>query len=94
VVVAPLFLHREHLAEERLLGWLRDDLAAWGKRLDGGKAEDRAAVARQMRDWQQAPGLVSVRDVGALGRLPEAERAAWQQLWQDVAALIRRATAQ
>jgi serine/threonine-protein kinase len=76
------------------LGWLRDDLAAWGKRLDGGTPEDRAAVARQMRDWQQAPGLVSVRDAGALSRRPEAERAAWQQLWQDVAALLRRATAQ
>ncbi len=35
------------------LGWLRDDLAAWGKRLDDGKPADRMVVERKIRQWQQ-----------------------------------------
>jgi hypothetical protein len=32
-----------------------------------------------------------VRDPEALERLPEAERQAWQQLWADVDALLKKA---
>jgi hypothetical protein len=32
-----------------------------------------------------------VRDPDALARLPEAERAAWQALWADVEALLKKA---
>jgi tetratricopeptide (TPR) repeat protein len=71
------------------LGWLRDDLAAWRKRLEGGKPVDRLVSARTMRLWQTHPDLASVRDADALARLPEAERARWQQLWQDVNALLK-----
>ncbi len=73
------------------LDWLRDDLAAWQKRLDAGKHTDRIVVARTMRLWQTHPDLARVRDAEALARLPEAERAPWQQLWQDANALLKRA---
>jgi tetratricopeptide (TPR) repeat protein len=73
------------------LGWLRDDLAAWQKRLDAGKPTDRIFVARTMRLWQTHPDLASVRDVDAIARLPETERALWQKLWQDANALLKRA---
>jgi hypothetical protein len=41
--------------------------------------------------WQQDPELASVRDATALAKLSPAERAAWQTLWSDVAALRQSA---
>jgi tetratricopeptide (TPR) repeat protein len=73
------------------LAWLRDDLAAWGKRLDSGKPEDRPPVQRKMRHWQQDADVTGVRDTDALAKLPEAERAEWTKFWRDVDALLKRA---
>jgi hypothetical protein len=36
-------------------------------------------------------GKAGVRGAESLARLPEAERQAWQKLWDDVAALLARA---
>ena len=33
------------------LGWLREDLAGWDKRLDDGKATERSNVESWMRKW-------------------------------------------
>jgi serine/threonine-protein kinase len=71
------------------LDWLRADLAAWAKRLDGGKPADRPLVLARMRHWQQDDDLAAVRDADALAKLPEVERADWQRFWQDVEALRR-----
>ena len=43
-----------------------------------------------MRHWQEDPDFAGVRDTAAVAKLPEAERAAWQTLWADVAELIKR----
>jgi hypothetical protein len=40
-----------------------------------------------LRLWQREPGFAGVRDPAALAQLPAAERAGWQQLWQDVEAV-------
>jgi hypothetical protein len=73
------------------LGWLRQDLSAWQKLLDGANPADRTLVADRMGGWQHDPDLAGLRDPGALAKLPEAERADWQKLWQDVDALRKRA---
>jgi hypothetical protein len=44
-----------------------------------------------MGNWQRDPDFAGVRDAAALARLPEAERQKWQQFWQEVEALKRRA---
>ena len=72
--------------------WLSADLAAWGKRLDSGKSADIALVAGKIRHWQQDAALAAVRGSDALAKLPEAERAEWQKLWQDVETLLQRST--
>jgi serine/threonine-protein kinase len=72
-------------------GWLRDDLAVWTKRLDGGQREDRALLEKRMRYLQADEDLVSVRDPDALAKLSDAERAEWEKLWRDVEALRKRA---
>jgi serine/threonine-protein kinase len=66
--------------------WLRADLAAWRKRAEDPNA--LPAVRKALQHWQKDTDLAGVREPSALTRLPEAERHAWQQLWQDVQALL------
>ena len=40
--------------------------------------------------WLEDSDLSSVRDPEAVNQLPEDERPAWRQLWQDVAALRKK----
>jgi hypothetical protein len=47
----------------------------------------RPGIRRALAAWPTDPNLAGVRDPAELARLPEAERAAWQRLWDDVAAL-------
>jgi hypothetical protein len=47
-------------------------------------------VQQTLQHWQKDPDLDSVRGKEALARLPETERAGWQQLWNEVAALLRK----
>jgi hypothetical protein len=68
------------------LKWLKADLASWTKRVADGGDADRKAAAKKLGDWQTDNDLTWGRG-GGLIDLPAAERAAWQQLWVDVAAL-------
>jgi serine/threonine-protein kinase len=70
------------------LAWLRADLAARDKLAP----RNKAAVRQTMLHWRQDSDFAGVRDKEMLDRLPEAERAAWQKLWADVDALLRRVT--
>jgi eukaryotic-like serine/threonine-protein kinase len=75
---------------QQALGWLRADLAANHKRLKTGGAEGRATVAARLRQWQREPDLAGVRD-GGIAALPQDERQAWTDLWDEVRALLRQA---
>src|SRR5262249_41220961 len=66
------------------LDWLRADLAACAR------ATDRALVERTLKHWQQDADLAGVRHEEALAGLRQAERAAWGQLWSDVAGLLQK----
>jgi serine/threonine protein kinase/cytochrome c-type biogenesis protein CcmH/NrfG len=79
---------------KQALTWLRADLAAYAKLLGGGKAQDRALVREQLRDWQRDPDLLGLRHPAALAPLPADERQAWKKFWEDVTALLRRAEGQ
>jgi tetratricopeptide (TPR) repeat protein len=46
------------------------------------------AVQWSVGGWQMDPALASVREPVALAKLPDAERAEWQRLWADVAAIV------
>jgi tetratricopeptide (TPR) repeat protein len=73
--------------------WLHADLALRGKQLESGKPADRANVQKKMQHWQKDADLAGIRDADALAKLPAEERAAWEKLWADVAALLKRAEA-
>jgi hypothetical protein len=76
---------------QQALDWLKADLAAWTKVLDKGPPQARQVVAQALQHWQKDPDLASLRDKAALDKLPAAERDAWQRLWADVDALLKRA---
>jgi serine/threonine-protein kinase len=76
---------------QQALAWLRADLAARAKRLEGGTPQERAATQKHLRHSQQDSDLATVRDAAALAKLPEAERVEWNKLWAEVAALLKKA---
>jgi hypothetical protein len=71
------------------LDWLKAELTAMGK-LAEGPAEQRLRVRQTLTHWRADPDLTGVRDKDALARLPEDERARWQQLWGEVDGLLER----
>jgi len=71
--------------------WLRLDLAAWAKKVDTGTAADRIQAQRTLAPWRDDPDLAGLRDADTLQKLPSAERLDCQAMWQEVAALLRRA---
>jgi serine/threonine protein kinase/tetratricopeptide (TPR) repeat protein len=74
------------------LAWLRADLTAWKGRLEKEPAKARLVIARKLRHWQEDADLAHVRGAEALKKWSDGERRAWQQLWDDVEALLRRTT--
>ncbi len=55
--------------------WLKAELAAWSKVLDGGTAETRTVVTRVLKHWRADSDLAGIRDDIELAKIPEAERA-------------------
>jgi hypothetical protein len=75
---------------KQALDWLRADLALRTKQLESGPPADRAAQ-QALRHWQKDPDVAGIRDQEALAKLPPEERAAYERLWADVAALLKKA---
>ncbi len=76
---------------QQALDWLRADLALCVKLAGDGSAKTKVQLQTTLQHWQRDTDLASVRDEAALARLPETERTAWQQLWTDVAATLKKA---
>jgi hypothetical protein len=75
---------------KQALEWLRANLTGLAGSREGGPPPDRAQVQQKLSIWQLDPALAGVRDADRLAALPTAERAAWQQLWDDVAATLAK----
>jgi serine/threonine-protein kinase len=74
------------------LAWLREELAAWTRRIDEGSAEDRDSCRQTLRSWTKDDDLDSVRHPVALVDLPGAEQEDWRRFWADVDAAVAKAT--
>jgi tetratricopeptide (TPR) repeat protein len=70
------------------LDWLRADLETWRGRLHE-KLQVAPFAFRTLQLWLQDPDFVGVRGSLAIAKLPEAERQPWQDLWKDVADLLK-----
>jgi serine/threonine-protein kinase len=77
----------------RAIAWMRADLAAWSKALDGGKEADRLRLLRSVYSWRREPNLAPIRDADAIRALPPEQQAQCRALWRDVNALLMRAEA-
>jgi tetratricopeptide (TPR) repeat protein len=78
---------------QQALAWLRDNLKEYAKQLEDADAKTRQAMQQTLQHWQKDADLTSVRGKEALAKLPEAERAAWQQFWAEVETLPQKAAA-
>jgi serine/threonine-protein kinase len=73
------------------VAWLRADLMYWTRQARSAKPSDRAVVRKRMQHWQQETDLAGLRDQDAVAKLPAGEREACQQLWTDVAEVLKQA---
>jgi tetratricopeptide (TPR) repeat protein len=73
------------------LDWLRANLALWTKQVESGSPKARSVARKALRHWLADVDFAGVREAAALADLPEDERAAWQQFWADVAAVLKKA---
>jgi hypothetical protein len=73
---------------QQALAWLKNALKILDKLVQD--PERRDEVRQKLQDWQKDPDLASVRGKAALAKLPEAERAAWQEWWIDVEKLLKK----
>jgi tetratricopeptide (TPR) repeat protein len=78
---------------KQAIDWLKADLAAWTKILEGGTPQARQAVSKALQHWKADPDLAGLRDPSALGKHPEYEQKACRALWADVDALLAKARA-
>jgi Flp pilus assembly protein TadD len=78
---------------EQALAWLRADLAAYRKLVEGGKPKDCQMVRRRLERWRGGQELASQFSRAPAIRPSESEQRAWIQLWADVQALMIKADA-
>jgi hypothetical protein len=71
--------------------WLRLDLADWTKKVETGTEAERIQAQRTLAPWRDDPDLAGLRDADTLQKLTSDERQDYHSLWQEVAALLRRA---
>jgi tetratricopeptide (TPR) repeat protein len=70
------------------LGWLKDALKIQSNHLED--PERCKKILQTLQHWQKDADLTGVRDPKELTKLPEAERAAWKQFWNDVEKLVQK----
>jgi serine/threonine-protein kinase len=73
--------------------WLRADLAAWTKVLDGDPTGARQGVRQQLTRWRADADLAGLRDSAELEKLSATERQECRALWQAFDGLHERAGA-
>jgi Flp pilus assembly protein TadD len=75
------------LLRRQALAWLRQDLTLHASAAGRPEPAGQQLVRTRLALWERDDDLAPVR---ALAQLPDAERADWRRLWDDVAALRRR----
>jgi tetratricopeptide (TPR) repeat protein/peroxiredoxin len=79
---------------KQALDWLRAELAWRSHQLESRPPVDPTAARKALRRWQEDRDLAGIREAAALTQLAAEERAAFAQLWADVAALAQKAQEQ
>ena len=72
------------------LAWLAAELETWRRVATAAAPGDKGSVAKVLAHWKRDPDLAGIRDPKELAKLPEGERAALKQLWDDVDGLLTK----
>jgi hypothetical protein len=75
----------------KALAWLRAELTAWEKQLQGADNQTGDLGLVLLRCWLFHHDLAPVRDTLGWGVLNRDEQQAWQELWHDVHEVVRKA---
>ncbi len=78
------------MLRRQALAWLRADMALYAGLAGREEPPVKQTVRQRLGHWQQDTDLASVRDADAISQLPEGEAKQWRQLWEDVAALLKK----
>ena len=70
--------------------WLRADLAAWARTLEGGSEKDRSLAKKMLTYWRVEPDLAGLREADALDELSTDERKDCVALWDEVRVVLKR----
>jgi serine/threonine-protein kinase len=70
--------------------WLRRDLAAWKKTLDGNTADARDRGRKTLTNWRGDPDLAGLREPAELDKLSADERTDCLALWDEVGVVLKR----
>ncbi|MBI3468429.1 MAG: protein kinase [Planctomycetes bacterium] len=70
-------------------GWLRAELEAQARKLEGTQPQDQAAIQELLSRWQRDSRLQVVRESHFLAALPAQDRAMWRKFWEDVNAVLK-----
>ena len=74
--------------------WLKADLGYWKKQVGTGTADSLAIIRQTLEHWKTDANLTGIRDEQALeARLPEAERKAFREFWDDVNGVLGKVLA-
>ncbi len=77
---------------KQALDWLQRRLGCLRyQQLDSGPTRLDRPSCKTLSHWQQDTDLAGIRDAAALAKLPEDEQKAFNQLWTDVAGLLKKA---
>jgi tetratricopeptide (TPR) repeat protein/tRNA A-37 threonylcarbamoyl transferase component Bud32 len=75
---------------QQALHWLQANLKLWKEELQKEMSLSLALTDVQLARWQTEPALAELREEKELVRLPKEEQQAWQQLWADVAQVLKQ----
>ena len=70
------------------LDWLKAEMFAWAKLVESGPPQAKSFIAQTLKHWRDDPDLAGLREEKQLAKVPEEERAALKQLWNDVDGLL------
>ena len=76
---------------KQAIDWLKADLAAWSKVLEGCSPQARRSIAQTLQHWKADTDLAGLRDAAALAKLPDDEQKACRALWAELDALLAKA---
>jgi hypothetical protein len=88
-----LTLEERRQRRRQALEWLRQELAYWNKQTVDRQPAAAIRAYSALSYWREDGWLAGVRDVGITDKLPLADKEACRKLWNDVAELLKRASA-